>query len=184
MLDRPNHEGRVDGRSKHLRRRGKGRGHTPGSLIERCYRARRRCRAGMGVQAQSCGIMATPDRATAEEANLAGEEAADSSRVRDQAQRRGVGGGLVHEQVAAFGIEAVAARANGDADEDEVGLRGHDGGLCGELVGIQSRAVDAHVGDARRRRRPEGFGDEGDVVEEDPRAPTPPTPRSHSHLLP
>lgn len=160
----------------------------------------------MGVQAQSCGIMATPDRATAEEANLAVEEAADSSRVRDQAQRRGVGGGLVHEQVAAFGIEAVAARANGDADEDEVGLRGHDGGLCGELVGIQSRTVDAHVGDARRRRRPEGYldglagpslgpggggvavvvgvGDEGDVVEEDPRAPTPPTPRSHSHLLP
>jgi hypothetical protein len=117
-----------------------------------------------------------------------------------------VGGGLVHEQVAAFGIKAVAARANGDADEDEVGLRGHDGGLCGELVGIQSRTVDAHVGDARRRRRPEGYldglagpslgpggggvavvvgvGDEGDVVEEDPRAPTPPTPRSHSHLLP
>lgn len=127
-------------------------------------------------------------------------------RGREQGEFRGWGGGLVDEVVMEAALEADVPAPHGDADEEEVGLRGDDGGLGGELLGVQSRAVDAYVGDARRRRRPEGYldglagpslgpggggvavvvgvGDEGDVVEEDPRAPTPPTPRSHSHLLP
>lgn len=109
-------------------------------------------------------------------------------RGREQGEFRGWGGGLVDEVVMEAALEADVPAPHGDADEEEVGLRGDDGGLGGELLGVQSRAVDAYTGDARRRRRPRGYldgvaapglghggggvavvGHESTDVEEDPR---------------
>lgn len=54
---------------------------------------------------------------------------------------------------------ACVPATDGDAEEDELLVRGDDEGLDGEALGLHGGAVDAEVGDARRRGGEEGDAD-------------------------
>lgn len=84
------------------------------------------------------------------------------ARVREQVERRrrpiGAAGGLVDVVLVQAGAQHCVAAADGDAEEEDVGVGGDDLGLPGEAAGLLAAAVDAEVGDARRVR-----GEDGDL---------------------
>lgn len=71
----------------------------------------------------------------------------------------GGGIGSVDEEVMQFVEVACVPATDGDAEEDEFLVGGDDEGLDGEALGLHGGAVDAEVGDARRRGGEEGDAD-------------------------